>query len=368
MPRVPPRGISPNRMTKILVIGAGSIGNHLTHACRQRGWEVAMYDNDPEALKRTREEIYPARYREWDDSIELLTEQPAQGAYDLAIIGTPPDTHLEIAYNLAKTVNVRFMLIEKPLCSPDMKGLEDLEDQLRAKGVSALIGYNHIFCQNTVLAEEVISEEAFGEPLSLHVRWLEHWGGIFAAHPWLSGPEASYLGHWKRGGGACGEHSHAISLWQHFSNVLGRGDISQVSASMKFVESNSVCYDETAQLFVESKEGLVGSVIQDVITAPAQKIMRIQFENGYLEWEANVDSAHDAVRYACGGKTENTRLIKKTRPDDFRGQIEHIQDLIERKVRIEDSPNTLGRGIAVMRVVSAAYAAAQRGGRLAANC
>ncbi len=31
-----------------------------------------------------------------------------------------------------------------------------------------------------------------------------------AAHPWLAGPQDSYLGFWRRGGGASGEHSHAI--------------------------------------------------------------------------------------------------------------------------------------------------------------
>ena len=348
-------------MNSVLIIGAGSIGNHLAFACRQKGWSVDLYDNDPEALQRTRQDIYPTRYGQWDDQIRLLAEESFKQKYDVVIIGTPPDTHLPIALRLARDLSIRFMLIEKPLCGPNLEDLEALRAQLDITGCRALVGYNHIFCENTKIAEEFISNEAVGAPLSLHVRWLEHWGGIFAAHPWLSGPEASYLGHWRRGGGACGEHSHAISLWQHFSNLLGKGDISKVSATMKFIDNETVCYDETAQTLVESAEGLVGSIIQDVVTAPAEKFMRIQFENGFLCWEANADPSHDSVRFGCHGKPEEVRLVKKSRPDDFRGQIDHIDGLLSGKINAESSANALGRGVSVMQVISAAYDSAING-------
>ena len=43
----------------VKIFGAGSIGNHLAHASRKIGWDVSICDLDPEALKRTRNEIYP---------------------------------------------------------------------------------------------------------------------------------------------------------------------------------------------------------------------------------------------------------------------------------------------------------------------
>ena len=66
---------------------------------------------------------------------------------------------------------------------------------------------------------------------TIDVEFREHWGGIFAAHPWLEGPQDSYLGFWDRGGGASGEHSHAINLWQFFASQLGKGRIIEVSAA-----------------------------------------------------------------------------------------------------------------------------------------
>ena len=68
----------------------------------------------------------------------------------------------------------------------------------------------------------------------------EYWGGIFKAHPWLAGPHQSYLGFSKRGGGACGEHSHAINIWQHFAHLLDLGKIAEVSAFMDFVDDGKL--------------------------------------------------------------------------------------------------------------------------------
>ena len=47
------------------------------------------------------------------------------------------------------------------------------------------------------------------------LRFLVHGlniGGYFKAHPWLSGPNDSYLGFKNRGGGALMEHSHGLHL------------------------------------------------------------------------------------------------------------------------------------------------------------
>ena len=85
-------------MYKVKIYGAGSIGNHLTYACRAKGWDVLMCDIDPEALKRTQADIYPSRYGSWDPAIRLSTiDNLSDEDFDLVIIGTPPDTHLSLA-------------------------------------------------------------------------------------------------------------------------------------------------------------------------------------------------------------------------------------------------------------------------------
>ena len=85
-------------MTRLKVIGAGSIGNHLSNASRRLGWEVDICDLDRQALERTRNDIYPGRYGEWDAGIGLYhTDEVPRGCYDYIFVGTPPDSHMDLA-------------------------------------------------------------------------------------------------------------------------------------------------------------------------------------------------------------------------------------------------------------------------------
>ncbi|MBN2331737.1 MAG: Gfo/Idh/MocA family oxidoreductase [Deltaproteobacteria bacterium] len=338
------------------IYGAGSIGNHLAHGCRSQGWEVTICDLDPAALQRTRTEIYPARYGSWDAAIRLVA--PAQVAAepaDLVILGTPPDTHMAIAKTILAGDNPpKVLLIEKPVCTPALEDARELVALQKSSGTFVAVGYNHTLTSNTRRAEELLDNQLIGQPLTISARFREYWGGIFRAHPWLNGPKDSYLGFAARGGGAGGEHSHATNIWQHFAHLVGVGRITEVAAMLDMVDDGTVCYDRVFQVHVKTDAGLVGSIIQDVVTEPAEKMLRIQGTEGFLEWCVNHDASHDAVRYA-GSRTEMTEeLFAKTRPDDFLGEIEHLGAILGGQSP-EASPIALNRGLDTMLVVAAAY-------------
>ncbi len=346
---------------KVKIYGAGSIGNHLGHACRNKGWDVLMCDSDPTALKRTKQDIYPSRYGTWDEAIRLVTpDQLPDEDFDLVIIGTPPDTHLAIAKSVLETRPPKAMLVEKPVCTPSLEGAQQVLDLANGAGTVACVGYNHTLTANTVYAEHCLTERLIGKPLSLSVRFREHWGGIFKAHPWLAGPQDSYLGYWKRGGGTCGEHSHAINLWQHFATHCGLGRIVEVSATMDMVKENGAEYDRIALLNVMTETGEVGDIAQDVITEPAQKQMRIQGSKGYLEWYCNIESGYDAVFKGVDGDEPEKKMIAKTRPDDFKNEIDHLEKILNGTLDHDDSPIALECGLDTMLVVAAAYLSSQK--------
>ena len=107
--------------------------------------------------------------------------------------------------------------------------------------MAVFVGYDHAVGRATGLA---LSQAAgIGPVTTLDVEFREHWGGIFAAHPWLAGPWDSYLGHWRRGGGASGEHSHAANLWQSFAHAIGAGRVVEVQARLDMVKDERVEYD-----------------------------------------------------------------------------------------------------------------------------
>jgi len=347
-------------MNRVKILGAGSIGNHLAHACRELDWAVTLCDIDRAALRRTREDIYPARYGHWDGAIRLATPQELAGeAFDAVIIGTPPDHHVALALAELETSPPRLMLLEKPLCGPDLRGCDQLVAAAGQAGTRVLVGYNHRLTAHTQLAVDWLARAGLGGITTLRALFREHWGGIFAAHPWLSGPGDSYLGFTSRGGGALGEHSHAINIWQYFSGLAGQGRIVEVGAMLDEVRSGGAAYDRLAQLSVRTESGLLGTIVQDVVTRPAQKWLRLEAEHGYLEWQVNADPDHDLVRLVEHGSPERVERLAKTRPDDFRGEVAHLGALLDDPGLA--SPLSLEAGIETMRVIAAALLSAHQG-------
>ncbi len=353
-------------MYSIRIIGAGSIGNHLANAARSRGWQVTLTDNDPAALERTRTDIYPGRYGAWDDEIVLKESSAAMGdAADVVFIGTPPDSHIALANAVLDAAKPRLIVLEKPVCGPGLAGADALHKRLKEMGVIGTVGYNHVVGQNTVLAEKVVAGGQLGAIQTISARTREHWGGIFKAHPWLAGPQASYLGFSARGGGAAGEHSHAINIWQHFAHLAGAGRVVEVSGTLDMVADDGCDYDRLCLASLKTEGGLVGDVIQDVVTAPTEKSMRIQGDSGYLEWFVNYRPNTDAVIVGEGGAVGEPQLIEKTRADDFKAEIAHLEEVLTG--RVSSSPLALERGLDTAMVIAAIFKSHALGKRVAIN-
>src|SRR4249920_1064903 len=146
-------------MYRVKIIGAGSIGNHLAHAARSKGWAVTLTDMDQTALQRTRDNIYPSRYGKWDEEIVLKDSAAAMAEpAHIVFIGTPPDTHIKLANVVLDSTRPRALMIEKPLCGPDLQGCQPLWERARRDGVFIGVGYNHVLGRNTVLAEQALAQ------------------------------------------------------------------------------------------------------------------------------------------------------------------------------------------------------------------
>lgn len=343
---------------RVKIHGAGSIGNHLAHAARSLGWAVDMCDVDPAALDRTRTSLYPKRYAAWDEEIRLFRsgEEP-KGSYDLIAVGTPPDSHVGLAL-AALGERPRAILIEKPLATPALEGLDELASGAARAGVQLFVGYDHVVGAGVARLTEAIKTQEL--PVTLDVEFREHWQGIFAAHPWLSGPKDTYLGFWQRGGGALGEHSHALNLWQHLASAAGAGRVTEVDATLDYVAVGGASYDRVAALNLRTEGGLFGRVVQDVVTQPTRKWARVQYATGSLEWRA--EGAADIVDTTFGSETSTSRF-SKTRPDDFIRELRHIEKSLQTGSSSE-SPIAGSRGFDTMLVIAAAHKAAQCGARV----
>jgi predicted dehydrogenase len=340
----------------VKIIGAGSIGNHLSQAARRMGWDVTIVDADPKALERMKSDIYPTRYGAWDSAIkQYVAGTEPKGGFDVIMIGTPPHVRLPIALK-ALAEKPKILFLEKPLTFPFDPNLKKLEIALKKqKGTIALVGYDHAVAASINRVAELLSKKVIGESLTLDVEFREHWQGIFNAHPWLAGPQDSYLGYWKKGGGASGEHSHALHLWQHLAKKAGLGAWKKVASQLKVEKKGKTEYDSIAAFSFETTTGKMGRVIQDVVTKPTRKWARAQGSAGFIEWLCNGHPTGDIVRWAGADGAVLEEIFAKKRPDDFYAEMLHVQDILDKKVKSADSPLAFGSGVAVMRVLETAW-------------
>jgi len=345
---------------KVKIFGAGSIGNHLAQASRRAGWDVIVCDVDPKALDRMKKEIYPTRYGTWDEAIKLYTvEEAPTGGFDVVFVGTPPDVRMEVAQKVTVQDKPRLLFLEKPVFPPFAQGIDELVKSAEDNDVMLCVGFDHVLGQNTVEAEKLLNKKDIGAIETLDVEFREHWGGIFLAHPWLAGPQDSYLGYWKRGGGASSEHSHATNLWQHFSHLIGGGRVKSVSSLIDFVSDGAIEYDKLFSLNLTTEKGLKGRVIQDVVTKPTRKWARVQGHDGFVEWYVGYEKDVDMVRHQVDGKELFELPISKKRPDDFFAEINHIKVILDKTINIQDSPIYFQRGFDTWLVIGAAILSAQ---------
>jgi predicted dehydrogenase len=314
---------------------------------------VTVCDVSDEALHRMKNDIYPKRYGQWDESIRLFHSNEVRvGEFDLICIGTPPDSHLSLALK-AMEEKPRAILIEKPPCLPNLELAQEIYEKTKYSSTKIFVGYDHVVGKAAKEVERVFGQGVIGEIITLDAEFREHWAGIFAAHPWLSGPEDSYLGFWQQGGGASGEHSHAINLWQHFAHIVGVGRVIEVEAMLEYVKEGRATYDQLCLLNLKTEKGLIGRVVQDVVTIPPRKRLRLQGPKGSITWVNGYSPEGDAVIHQQSGGPDQVAVIPKKRPDDFIEELKHIHEQLEGGDIL--SSLDLKTGLDTMLVLAAAH-------------
>lgn len=334
---------------KVLIYGAGSIGNHLSQAARRMEWEVTVVDINTQALIRMREDIYPKRYGSWDDNIILTSDldEVIEGYYDLIMVGTPPDYHYKLALEALK-YKPRLLHVEKPLFKPD-DDIKAFEQIVNDSDSMVTVGYDHAVAPSFQALLSYISTGEFGDVMTIDGATREHWEGIFKAHPWLAGPHDSYLGYTLRGGGAACEHSHALHLVLTVADVAKWGDV-QGSCDLDMVTGNNgEHYDQAAFFTLRSSSGKVARVVQDVLTKPTEKYVRVQCEKAVLLWRC--ESGADVLEINSYAGEQIVRRFSKTRPDDFYYLMRHYQALLNGEISITDSALRVDTGLRVMSMI-----------------
>ena len=333
-----------------LVIGAGSIGAHLSRSLAKAGWVVTVVDNSESALRRFEDELYPKRYGELSENISLaLAKEIDTGlSFDALVIGTPPDTHMAVLQEHEHRAK-RIVSIQKPLTTyrkTEIRALEQFEAQSRA---IYLTGFNHRVSLGALSFWALLPGLFSKQRVDIEVTWLESWDGIMQAHPWLSSPSETYLGFTSRGGGALFEHSHGLDLGLLSGTLLGLGPMTSLSADVVLENDGLVHYDKECSISAEFANGSTLSSRQDVTTWPPKKKLRISSS----AWTATLEvgSPERVIVQSADGGVEFVTSYSKSREEDFDAEVRQFK-LLGKELSPMASPTSFSHGLLTSKISS----------------
>ena len=194
---------------------------------------------------------------------------------DLIDIGSPNDTHYEIAMAAAR--NGKMVLCEKPLAM-NIKEAEAMTRAVEKAGVPNMVWFNYRRVPSIALAKQLVDEGRVGKAFHYRATYLQDW--TIATDVPQGGPGLWRLDAAVAGSGVTGDllaHSIDTAMWLN-------GAIAQVTA-------------KTATFVKERKHALTGKV-QPVGIDDACMFLA-EFENGSM-------GTFESTRYARGRKNFNT--------------------------------------------------------------
>ena len=62
-----------------------------------------------------------------------------------------------------------------------------------------------------------------------------------------------------------------------------------------YVHDNEISYDRLCSINIKTENGMIGRVVQDVITEPSKKYVFIQGSKGSLTWYLNFEDSNDRI-------------------------------------------------------------------------
>ena len=313
-------------MKKVLIFGAGSIGNHMSYACIKSGMKVYITDINPNALIRMKKKIYPKRYGSWNNDIELINHNDLlnfKKNFELVIIGTPPETHFDIYKFCKKKIKYKKILIEKPMINYSNKNLSNF--QKIVKNDLVLCGYNHSISPSfTFFLKKILMDKKINK---INVNWCEGLDGILNAHFWLKNEFDSYLGDKKKGGGSLQEHSHGLHLLLLILEKLNiKLSKSNIKTNYILKKSRNKSYDQFSNIFGFDKK-IYFSYTTDFFSVPAEKKISIISSTKKYEWQCSFKKNLDIIKITSNNKTMIVKKFKKTRSSEFENEILHILKL-----------------------------------------
>ncbi len=248
-----------------LVIGCGSIGQRHLRNLRSVGVDVVGYDPDPvrrdEVMKR-----YEVRMVA---DLETALDQRLDAAY----VCSPSNTHVSIALQAAR--RGVHLFIEKPL-SHSLNGIDDLEREVKKRGLVVLVGCNMLFLGTLTHVKQVLDEGRIGKIVSARGQvgyYLPYW------HP-NEDYRRGYSANSSQGGGVILDSIHEIGMIRWLL-----GEVAEVFCFNGKLSHLEIDTEDTAELLFRMKSGVLTHFHFDYVQRSYRRSLELVGEDGVIVWD-----------------------------------------------------------------------------------
>ena len=248
-----------------LVIGCGSIGQRHLRNLLALGIDVVVCD--PDRIRR--EEVSKAY------GVTVLAELEVALSHhpEAVFICSPTSTHVQLGMDISRRGHHLF--IEKPL-SHSSEGLDELEREVYAHKLVAMVGCNMLFLGSLMRVKKLVEEGAIGRVLSARVQmgfYLPRW------RPHMD-YRTSYSANRSQGGGVLLDVIHEIGIVRWLL-----GEVKEVVCFSDKLSSLEIDTEDVAQLLLRMASGALVQVHFDYLQKTYRRSLELIGEEGNLVWD-----------------------------------------------------------------------------------
>lgn len=277
---------------RALVIGCGSIGSRRARILKSLGVEVVLTDKDQSKMLRVANEI----------GIKVILLPDGRG-FDIALICTPPSSHLDIAIRVAG--DGCHLFIEKPLSnSLDKKKIAQLVYKMQVNGIIGIIGQSYRFCPSLVeWRKQIINKPLLYGSINSG-QHIKDWTPGYDYH-------SSIYASKENGGIVLSSLAHSIDQAQWLF-----GEIYAISGLISGSEGLGIDVDDNLTLLLRMKSG-------------AQVIIHNDFWQ--LPWKNEISATTTGLDTEIQGNSTTWGLKPKDVDAMYLEEMKHLVKCIENK-------------------------------------
>lgn len=320
---------------RVAIVGAGGIGGAHLKAYSALGDVCELVGIADVNLPAAQARVDQTGGQAFADFVEMLdTVKP-----DAISVCTPPNLHLAVV-EAAATRQIA-VLCEKPPART-LAEAEALVNTMTRQGALLQFAFCHRFHRSITQAQALIQAGKLGKLVQIYNRFGFRFNR--AGNSWFTEPAVA-------GGGILIDTLvHSIDIFRALA-----GEVATVTASIS-TTLPTIQVEDSASILVTGQSGTIGALTCSWVTPISEAEVRVYGTEG----EAVIDYAQpDGLRYRLAGEDDWTQL-PFDQPDRFHLQAQHFLDCVATGA----TPAVTGQdGLAVMRVIDAAYRSAHEAGQ-----